>query len=100
MKLKKLFEKLFYLLADFSPFLGKSEYKVGNHRIIINQTDSDTWPSYPHAHIIGDSIKLNIYTGGLYRIQTKLEINRASDKDMKKLWNDKSMLKKIRPLTT
>ena len=90
---KQFFKKLFYLIYDFNPFLYRTEYKIFNHKIEIHENDKDIWPSYPHAHFLDDDTKLNIYTGEIYRIQTKKCINEASDKDMRKLWNDRKFLK-------
>lgn len=93
MKLKELFKKLFYMVADFKPFLYSPEYKISGHKFEIHKNDKDIWPSYPHIHILDDSLKLDIYTGELYRIQTKQQINELSDKDMKKIWNDQKFSK-------
>ena len=92
MTFKDFLKKIFYLISDFSPFLYKPEYKIFNHKFEIHKTDRDIWPSYPHIHLLDDDIKLDIYTGDLYRIQTKKIINEASYKDMEKLWNDKKIL--------
>ena len=92
MTFKDFLKKIFYLISDFSPFLYKPEYKIFNHKFEIHKTDRDIWPSYPHIHLLDDDIKLDIYTGDLYRIQTKRIINEASYKDMEKLWNDKKIL--------
>lgn len=92
MTFKDFLKKIFYLILDFSPFLYKPEYKIFNHKFEIHKTDKDIWPSYPHIHLLDDDIKLDIYTGEIYRIQTKKCINEASDKDMEKLWNDRKFL--------
>lgn len=90
---KELLKKIFYLVFDCHPWIYKPEYKIFNHKIEIHKTDKDIWPSYPHVHFSDDDIKLDIYTGNLYRIQTKKIINTVSDEDMEKLWNDKKFLK-------
>lgn len=96
MKFKDFFEKIFYLLfVDSELFLYRPEYKIHNHKWEMHATDKDIWPSYPHIHFLEDSIKMNIYTGELYRIQTKRYLNEATDKDMRKLWNDKKFLKVV-----
>ena len=92
MAFKDFVEKIIYFIVDFNPFLYRPEYKIFKHKFVIHKTDKDIWPSYPHVHLLDDSIKLNIYTGELYRIQTRRQINEVSDKDMKKLWNDKKFL--------
>ena len=93
MKFKEFLKKIFYMVADFNPFLYRPEYKISGHKLEIHKNDKDIWPSYPHIHILDDSLKLDIYTGELYRIQTKQQINELSDKDMKKIWNDQKFLK-------
>lgn len=95
MTFKDFLKKIFYLISDFSPFLYKPEYKIFNHKFEIHKTDRDIWPSYPHIHLLDDDIKLDIYTGDLYRIQTKKIINEASYKDMEKLWNDRKILETV-----
>ena len=80
------------MIMDWNPFLYRSKYKIFNHKIEIHKNDKDIWPSYPHVHFLNDDAKLNIYTGEIYRIQTKKSINKASDEDMKKLWNDRKFL--------
>lgn len=90
--LKKFLKKMVYIIIDAHPFLYRPEYKIYNHKIQINKTDKDIWPSYPHVHVIDDSLKLNIYTGEMYRIYTKKSVFDVSDKDMEKLWNDKKFL--------
>ena len=95
MKFKDFLKKIYYFVSDFKPFLYRPEYKIHNHRFEIHKTDKDIWPSYPHIHFLEDDIKMNIYSGELYRIQTKREINEASDNDMKKLWNDKKFLEVV-----
>ena len=95
MALKDFLKKIYYLIIDFNPFLYRPEYKIFNHKFEIHKTENDIWPSYPHVHLLEDDIKLDIYTGNLYRIQTKKIINEVSDKDMKKLWNDKKFLEMV-----
>lgn len=92
MKVKDFLKKIYYLFLDFEPFLYRPPYKIYGYNCEIHKIDKDIWPSYPHIHILDDSIKLDIYTGELYRIQTKRQINEVSDKDMEKLWNDKKFL--------
>lgn len=92
MTFKELFKKILYLVCDSYPWIYKPEYKIFNHKIEIHKTDKDIWPSYPHVHFSDDDIKLDIYTGNLYRIQTKKIINTVSNEDMEKLWNDKKFL--------
>lgn len=95
MKLKELFLRILYFIVDFDWWLYKPEYTIDGHKVEIHGNDKDIWPSYPHLHIIDDSIKVDIYTGDMYRIYTKKLINKATDKDMRKIWNDKKMLKII-----
>ena len=92
MALKDFLKKIYYLIIDFNPFLYRFPYKIDGYKCEIHKIDKDIWPSYPHIHILEDNIKLDIYTGELYRIQTRQQINDVSDKDMEKLWNDKKFL--------
>ena len=92
MSIKDFLKKIFYKIIDSSPFFYRPEYKIYNHRFEINKTDKDIWPSYPHIHFLEDSLKLNIYTGDVYRIITRDIIAVASKKDMNKLWNDRKFL--------
>ena len=93
--IKKFFKQLLYYILDFHPFFYVPEYKLHGHKIEIHKNDKDIWPSYPHIHVIDDSIKINVYTGEAYRIITRQEAYRVSDKDMTKLWNDKKVLQII-----
>lgn len=95
MKIKELIKKIVYLIIDGDWFLYRPQYKVSNYKVEINKTDGDIWPSYPHIHMIDDDIKLDIYTGKMYRIQTRKEIGQSSDKDMEKIWNDRKNLEII-----
>ena len=95
MKFKELLKKIFYLVADFNPFLYRPEYKISGHKYEIHKRDNDIWPSYPHIHFLEGDLKLDIYTGDIYRIQTRKKINCVSNKEMIKFWNDKKNLKII-----
>lgn len=95
MKLKEILEIVLDYIIDFNPFLYRPEYKLGKYKTEIHKIDKDGWPSYPHLHVIDDRVKINIYTGEVYRITTKQMINELTDKDMKRLWNDRKFLENV-----
>lgn len=95
MKFKELVKIIIYLIIDGDWFLYRPQYPVSNHKVEMHKTDDDIWPSYPHIHMTDADIKLDIYTGKMYRIQTRKEIGQAPDKDMKKVWNDRKNLEII-----
>ena len=92
MKIKDVIKYIFYKIIDFQPFFYRPSIKIFNYKFEIHKTDVDSWPSFPHMHSIEDNLVLNIYTGEVYRKITKDCIGEASDKDMKKLWNDSKFL--------
>lgn len=92
MKFKEFFEKAFYILVDFYPFMYRPQMNIFKHKFEIHKTDADVWPSYPHMHSLEDKLVLDIYTGEVYRKPTRQCINEASEEDMIKLWNDRKFL--------
>lgn len=92
MRIKELLKKLFYYMIDANFFFYRFPFKLDKENVEIKKNDKDIWSSYPHIHVLNDSKKIDIYTGEIYRIQTKRLINQLSDDDMEKLWNDSKFL--------
>lgn len=95
MKIKELFKFIFYKIIDFNPLLYIPQIDIEGYKFEIHKTDSDPWPSFPHMHSLEDNMVLNIYTGEIYRKMTRDIIGYASEKNMKRLWNDEKFLNEV-----
>lgn len=88
MKIKEYLKKILYKILDFQPFLYRPPIDIFKYKFEIHKVDVDIWPSFPHMHSIEDGLVLDIYTGKVYRKNTRDCIGDAKEKNMKKLWND------------
>lgn len=73
----------------------KVQVKVRNRKWVIHKYDKDPFPSRPHAHLIDEGIKLDLYTGILYR--GKAQIEKVKEKELleiRKRFIDKGVLLK------
>ena len=68
-------------------------YYIQRHKWIMHEHDSDiNDPSCPHLHAIGVKWKMDIYTGCMYLYPNKIYMGRATKKEMKKLWSQRSFV--------
>ena len=95
MNIKEILKKIIEFIGNFSPFLYRPPYKIHGEKFEIHQNYQDIWPSYPHIHFKENEFKLDIYQGELYDSKNKKYKGPVSDKDMKKIWNDKKILEII-----
>ncbi len=61
----------------------KVRVKVKNHKWVIHKNDVDPFPSNPHAHLVGQGLKLDLNTGELYRGRYK--IDKLNHKDLESI---------------
>ena len=53
----------------------------------FHKLDPDPYPSIPHGHSLDGKYKLELWTGNIINIQTGKKCGKASDKEMKQLYN-------------
>ena len=70
-----------------------SKIEINNGKWIIHKNDVDPFPSVPHMHSKDLPLKLNIYSGEIYDVNTKKIVDVVRQKDLKKLWSDKKFIK-------
>ena len=74
------FDPLLHLITDKGGKIGRWEF---------HKTDSDFYPSIPHGHSLSNhKIKLDTYSGYIYKNDTVKPINREYRRYIINLWND------------
>lgn len=76
--------------SNFDPllhFITDKGGKIGRWK--FHKTDSDFYPSIPHGHSLSNhKIKLNVYSGHMYKNDTVKPVNREHRRYIINLWND------------
>ncbi len=71
----------------------KVQVKVRNRKWVVHKYDKDPFPSSPHAHLIDEGIKLDLFTGILYRGKTQIEkVKEKELSEIRKKFIDKGVI--------
>lgn len=94
-------EKIAFTTKDYDNrrilrlWIGELEGWYGKLRWLWHENDQDMWPSYPHLHAKKGSYKMDIYTGTIYETHQNTVVRNLSNKEMKKLWEQKKFCKHV-----
>lgn len=72
-----------------------SKIEINNNKWVIHKNDVDPFPSVPHMHSKDLPLKLNIYNGEIFDVNTKKIVNIVREKDLKKLWSDTKFVRLV-----
>lgn len=72
-----------------------SKIEINNNKWVIHKNDVDPFPSVPHMHSKDLPLKLNIYNGEIFDVNTKKIVDIVRKKDLKKLWSDTKFVRLV-----
>lgn len=72
-----------------------SKIEINNNKWVIHKNDVDPFPSVPHMHSKDLPLKLNIYNGEIFDVNTKKIVDIVREKDLKKLWADTKFVRLV-----
>lgn len=72
-----------------------SKIEINNNKWFIHKNDVDPFPSVPHMHSKDLPLKLNIYNGEIFDVNTKKIVYIVREKDLKKLWSDTKFVRLV-----
>ena len=72
-----------------------SKIEINNNKWVIHKNDVDPFPSVPHMHSKDLPLKLNIYNGEIFDVNTKKIVDIVREKDLKKLWSDTKFVRLV-----